>query len=64
MPHFSATALRRFHAVLTVLWLVMVPVSILTGWIESVVFIAAISIYANFAAHFAAWQGSRAEEAE
>jgi len=57
----QAQWLRHFHAVLTVFWFAMVPVSLITGWIESIVFIAACSIYANAAAHFGAWQGARAE---
>lgn len=58
----SARSLRRLHAYLTVLWLTMVPITIALGWIESVAFVAATSIYANAAAHAAAWQGSRAEQ--
>lgn len=58
----KSNGLRHFHAVLTIVWLVMVPVAVLTGWIGSVAFIAACSIYANAAAHFGAWQASRAEK--
>ncbi len=58
----NVAVLRHFHAALTVLWFVMVPVAIATGWIGSIAFIAACSIYANAAAHFGAWQGARAEE--
>jgi hypothetical protein len=58
-----ASRFRRFHALLTFAWLAMVPVALVTGWVESLVFISACSLYANAAAHFAAWQGTRAEEA-
>ncbi len=58
----NVAVLRHIHAALTVLWFVMVPVAIATGWIGSIAFIAACSIYANAAAHFGAWQGARAEE--
>jgi hypothetical protein len=59
-----ASRFRRFHALLTFAWLAMVPVvPLVTGWVESLVFISACSLYANAAAHFAAWQGTRAEEA-
>lgn len=54
--------MRHFHAVLTGTWIVMVPVALVTGWISSLIFISACSIYANAASHFAAWQASRAEE--
>jgi hypothetical protein len=55
--------LKRLHALLTILWLVMVPVALATGWIASIVFVSACSIYANAVGHFSAWQASRAEEA-
>lgn len=58
----SATVLKHIHAWLTVAWGVMIPLSLITGWIESLVFVAAISIYANLGAHFSAWQAARAEE--
>ena len=51
----------QIHAVLSVLWLAMIPISIWTGWIASIVFVAAISIYANFAGHIAAFEAARSE---
>lgn len=60
----GARTLRHVHAVLMVSWFVMVPVAIATGWIVSIAFISACSIYANAVGHFSAWQASRAEEAE
>jgi hypothetical protein len=53
--------MRRVNGWLTVVWLIMVPVAITTGWIYSIAFISAISIYANVAGHLAAWQASRVE---
>lgn len=55
--------LRRGHAVLAVAWAVMLPVALVTGWVYSLVFISACSLYANAAAHFGGWQGGRAERA-
>lgn len=52
----------RVHLVLTVAWTAMVPLAIVTGWIFSLAFISAISIYANVAGHWSAYQASRAEE--
>ena len=43
-------------------WLIMVPVSILTHWIYSVAFIAAVSIYANFVTHVAGWRADEPDE--
>lgn len=54
--------MRIFNGWMTVLWVVMVPVSIFTGWINSVPFISAISLWALVASHLAAWQASRVEE--
>lgn len=60
----KANWLRHLHAALTIVWLVMVPVALMTGWVESLVFVSACSIYANMVGHFAAWQGARAETEE
>jgi hypothetical protein len=57
------TALRHLHAALTVGWLLFaVPVLVMPGWKESVALLVFISIYANVAGHFAAWQSTRTEE--
>lgn len=53
---------KRLHGVLTVGWLAMLPTAIITGWIYAIAFVSAISIYANFAGEFSAWQACRAEE--
>lgn len=58
----TTKGLKHAHAVLTVLWLLVVPLSIATGWLWSIAFISACSIYANAAGHAAAWQASRGEE--
>jgi hypothetical protein len=47
---------RRLNLVLAILWAVMIPISVMTGWIFSIAFIAAASIYANFVSHLAAWR--------
>lgn len=52
---------RRVHATLTILWFVAI-VPTLLWWRDSVLWVALISCYANAAAHFSAWQGSRAED--
>lgn len=61
-PSPSPTALRHIHFWGLVFWLAMIPISIVTGLLGSVEFIAAASIYANAVGHWSAWQGSRAEE--
>lgn len=57
----KANGLRHLHAALTVLWLSMVPTAVITGWLWSIAFVSACSIYANAAAHAGAWQAARAE---
>jgi uncharacterized membrane protein YhaH (DUF805 family) len=47
---------RRANFWLAVVWALMIPVSVLTGWIYSLAFISAASIYANVASHVAAWR--------
>lgn len=58
----EAKHLRRLHAGLTCVWFCAMPVAIYYDWIADIRFISVLSIYALFAAHFAAWQGARAEE--
>lgn len=48
----SANALRHAHAIAA------------GAWLLSIVFVSACSLYANFASHAAAWQASRAEDAQ
>ncbi len=56
------TFLRRANGVLTVLWLLfIIPVLLIPGWKDSVALLVFISIYANVAGHFAAWQAARVE---
>jgi hypothetical protein len=47
---------------LTVVWFVMVPVALATGWIYSIAFVSACSIYANAAVHWGALQAKKAED--
>lgn len=52
---------RKVHAGLTIMWfLAIIPTVI--WWRDSVFWVALLSCYANAAGHFAAWQGSRAED--
>lgn len=58
----SPKAMRRVHGIAMDIWLLAIPVAIITGWVLSVAFISAASIYANFASHFGSYQAARAEE--
>jgi hypothetical protein len=54
--------LRRFHAAATLIWLVLTVPSVL-WWKDSILWVIILSVWANVASHFSAWQGARAEEA-
>jgi hypothetical protein len=53
--------MRRVNGWLTIFWIVMIPVSILTGWIDSVTYVAALSLWALVSGHWSAWQAARVE---
>lgn len=52
--------LRAFHAAATCAWALLAVPTVL-WWSESILWVALISVYANVAAHFSAWQASRTE---
>jgi hypothetical protein len=56
--------MRRLNGWLTVLWIVMIPLSIVTGWINSVTYVAALSLWALVSGHWSAWQAARVEVAQ
>lgn len=53
--------MRRVNGWLTIFWIGMIPVSIVTGWISSVVYVAALSLWALVSGHWSAWQAARVE---
>lgn len=53
--------MRKVNGWLTVFWLVMIPVSIATGWVSSVTYISALSLWALVSGHWSAWQAARVE---
>jgi len=56
-PHF----MRRVNGWLTVFWIAMIPVSIVMGWLTSVAYVSALSLWALVSGHWAAWQAARVE---
>jgi hypothetical protein len=56
-----AVWLRRANGFLTLLWLAMIPVSILTGLRNSVPYLVGLSVYALMVGHFSTWAAARAE---
>lgn len=52
--------LRHFHAAAVLVWLGLI-VPTLIWWKDSVLWVALMSIWANIAAHWSAWQAARTE---
>jgi len=53
--------MRRVNGWLTVFWLLMIPVSVVTHWIDKVTYVAALSLWALVSGHWSAWQAARVE---
>ena len=53
--------MRRVNGWLAVFWLLMIPPAIIFGWVNSVVFVSALSIWALVSGHWSAWQAARVE---
>jgi uncharacterized membrane protein len=56
--------MRRVNGWLTIFWLVMIPVSMATHWLSSVVYVSALSLWALVSGHWSAWQAARVEVAQ
>jgi hypothetical protein len=57
----KARIFKKMHLVLTCSWgLLAIPTVV--WWSESILWVALISVYANMAGHWSAYQASRAEE--
>lgn len=53
--------MRRVNGWLTIFWILMIPLSLAMGWLQSVVFVSALSLWALVSGHWAAWQAARVE---
>jgi hypothetical protein len=53
--------MRRVNGYLTMFWIAMIPVSIATGWISSITYVSALSLWALVSGHWSAWQAARVE---
>jgi hypothetical protein len=56
--------MRRINGWLTMFWLAMIPVSFAFGWLNSVVYVSALSLWALVSGHWSAWQAARVEVAQ
>lgn len=53
---------KKINGWATVLWVVMIPVSIVTGWVTKVEYVSALSLWALVAGHLSIYQSARVEE--
>ena len=53
--------MRRVNGWLTIFWIAMIPISLVTGWISSVTYVAVLSLWALVSGHWSAWQAARVE---
>jgi hypothetical protein len=56
--------MRRVNGWLTMFWVAMIPVSYAMGWLNSVVYVSALSLWALVSGHWSAWQAARVEVAQ
>lgn len=53
--------MRRVNGWFTIFWIAMIPVSIATGWVRSITYVSALSIWALVSGHWSTWQAARVE---
>ena len=53
--------MQKFNGWMVAFWIIMIPISIFTGWVSSVTYVSALSIWALVSSHLSAWQAARVE---
>ena len=53
--------MRRVNGWFVIFWIAMIPVSYELGWLKSVVYVSALSLWALVSGHWSAWQAARVE---
>jgi hypothetical protein len=53
--------MRRLNGWLTMFWIVMIPISFELGWLKSVTYVSALSLWALVSGHWSTWQAARVE---
>lgn len=53
--------MRRLNGWLTLFWVAMIPVSLMMGWLKSVTYVSALSLWALVSGHWSTWQAARVE---
>ena len=54
--------MRKVNGWLAVLWVMMIPISIYTGWVKSVTYVSPLSLWPLVSGRWSAWQAARTEE--
>ena len=53
--------MRRVNGWLAIFWVAMIPISYAEGWLNSVIYVSALSLWALVSGHSSAWQAARVE---
>jgi len=53
--------MRRVNGWFTIFWVAMLPISYEMGWLNSVTYVSALSLWALVSGHWSAWQAARVE---
>ncbi len=53
--------MRRVNGWFTLFWIAMIPVSFAMGWLRSVTYVSALSLWALVSGHWSTWQAARVE---
>jgi len=56
--------MRRVNGWFTIFWVLMIPTAYFMGWLTSVTFVSALSLWALVSGHWSAWQAARVEVAQ
>ena len=56
--------MRKVNGWLTIFWIIMIPISFAFGWLNSVTYVSALSLWALVSGHWSTWQAARVEVAQ
>lgn len=52
---------KQINGWLVLVWTCLVPISYTLGWLQSVTYVSALSLYALITGHLSTWQAARVE---
>jgi hypothetical protein len=52
---------KKINGWMTIVWIVLIPVSYVMGLLDSVIYVSALSLYAIVTGHMSTWQAARVE---